>query len=50
LWILKPGRQAQPIRQIRLPSPMYTTPVAANGALYLATWTHLYAIGKPAKP
>jgi outer membrane protein assembly factor BamB len=50
LWILKPGRQAQPIRQIRLPSPMYTTPVAANGTLYLATWTHLYAIGKPAKP
>jgi hypothetical protein len=24
--------------------------VAANGTLYLATWTHLYAIGKPAKP
>jgi outer membrane protein assembly factor BamB len=49
LWILKPGRQAQPIRQIRLPSPVYTTPVAANGTVYVATWTHLYAISGAAK-
>ena len=34
------------IRKIDMRSPVYSTPVAANGTLFIATPTHLYAIAK----
>ena len=34
------------IRKIDMRSPVYSTPVAANGTLFVATPTHLYAIQK----
>jgi outer membrane protein assembly factor BamB len=38
--------QDQPILEVMFPSSIYSSPVIANGVLYVATHTHLYAIGK----
>ena len=45
LTILKAGRQKQVIAEIEFPTPIYCSPIAANGTLYISTMTHLYAIG-----
>ncbi len=43
-------KKDQPLFETMFPGPIYSTPVEANGVLYLATMTHLYAIGgKPAE-
>lgn len=44
LWILASGRQALVINKIDLHSSICSTPVAANGVLYIATARTLYAI------
>ncbi|RME95811.1 MAG: pyrrolo-quinoline quinone, partial [Verrucomicrobia bacterium] len=36
----------EPILEVMFPTPIYSSPVFANGVLYIATPTHLYAIGK----
>ncbi len=35
--------------EIDMTSPIYSSPIVANGVLYIATHTHLFAIAKPAK-
>ena len=35
--------------EVDMTSPVYSSPIAANGVLYVATHTHLFAIQKPAK-
>jgi outer membrane protein assembly factor BamB len=47
LVVLKTGRTMKHVRTIEFTSPIYSSPVAANGILYITTQTHLYAIGKP---
>ncbi len=32
--------------EVEMPSPIYSSPVAANGVLYIGTHTHLYAIAE----
>lgn len=44
LHALKAGRKLAPIGTVSLPAPIYATPVMANGTLYVATQTHLYAV------
>lgn len=44
LTVLAAGRELRELTRVRFPAPIYTTPVAANGVLYVATQTHLYAI------
>lgn len=49
LWVLRAGRQKQVLSTISMRSPIYTTPAAANGVLYVATHRYLYALArKPA--
>ena len=45
-WILKAGKQLEVINRIRMGDGVYSTPVAANGVLYVMTNKHLYAVGK----
>jgi outer membrane protein assembly factor BamB len=44
LTILKAGRDLSVISKIDMGAPIYGTPIAANGVLYVQTQTHLYAI------
>lgn len=36
----------EPILEVMFPTPIYSSPVVAHGVLYIATPTHLYAIGR----
>jgi outer membrane protein assembly factor BamB len=43
LWVLAADRRKKVLAEIRLDGPIPTSPVAANGTLYLATMKTLYA-------
>lgn len=42
--VLSAGREKRILSEIKLSAPICSTPIAANGVLYLANHTHLYAI------
>lgn len=44
LHVLKVGKKKKVVSQVELPAPIYSTPIVANGVLYVATQTHLYAV------
>ncbi len=46
LHILKTGTTLEPLGLIEFPAPIYSSAVVANDVIYIATQTHLYAIGK----
>jgi outer membrane protein assembly factor BamB len=46
LTVLAAGREKKVISTTNLGSAIYSTPVAANGVLFVASQTHLYAVGK----
>ena len=46
LWVLAAGRELRVISSLRLPDPIHSSAVAANGTLYVATMSTLYAIEK----
>jgi outer membrane protein assembly factor BamB len=46
LVILKAAREKELIAKIDFFTPIYCSPVVANNALYVATMTHLFAVGK----
>lgn len=45
LWVLAAGKTLEQLNLIEFSSPLYTSPVVANGVLYINTMTHLYAFG-----
>jgi outer membrane protein assembly factor BamB len=49
LWVLAAGRQKRLLATVKLGSAIHATPAAANGVLYVATMTHLYAARKGAR-
>ena len=45
VFIFKAGREEKLLGQIDMKEAIYSTPVAANGVLYVSTISNLYAIG-----
>jgi outer membrane protein assembly factor BamB len=43
-FVMTPGKTAQVLHEIRLGSPAYSTPVAANGVLYVMSQRYLWAV------
>jgi outer membrane protein assembly factor BamB len=48
-WVLATGKEKRVLSSIRLDDPIISTPVAANGTLYVGTMTRLYALHKTAQ-
>jgi outer membrane protein assembly factor BamB len=44
LWVLATADTAHVLGHTRLPKPIYSTPIIANGALYIACQDRLYAV------
>jgi outer membrane protein assembly factor BamB len=44
--IFEAGKEKKILNTIDMGAPVYSSPVYSNGTLYIATQTHLYAIGK----
>jgi outer membrane protein assembly factor BamB len=49
-WVLAAGREKRVLSTIHLDSPIVGTAVAANGTLYLASFTRLYALANTKAP
>lgn len=46
----KGGNKAQVISETNVGAPIYSTPIVANGTMYIGSQTHLFAVGSDAKP
>lgn len=46
LTILKAGPEKELLAEVEFPAPIYSSAIAANGVLYVATQSHLYAIAE----
>lgn len=47
--ILKAGREMEELSVVNVNDPIYSSPIVANGAIYIATSSQLYAISKDGK-
>ena len=45
-WILNEGKEKEVLHSVLLDSPIHSSPVAANGVLYISTRNRLYAISR----
>ena len=45
-WVLEEGTEKEVLHSVLMDSPIYSTPVAANGVLYISTLKRLYAISQ----
>jgi len=44
ITVLKTGKELKLLNEIDMMSPVYSSPIAANGVVYVATHTHLFAL------
>ena len=49
-WILDEGKKLNVLDSKKLDSPIHSSPVAANGVLYISTMNRLYAIKQKKQP
>ncbi|MEM6259800.1 MAG: PQQ-binding-like beta-propeller repeat protein [Planctomycetota bacterium] len=49
LTILEAGPEKKLLAEVEFPAPIYSSAIAANGVLYVATQSHLYAITEDAQ-
>ncbi len=47
---LASSKQKKVLSEVYMGAPVYSTPIVANGVMYVGSQTHLYAIGEGAKP
>lgn len=50
LVVLESNKEKKLLHEVNMNAPVLSTPVVANGTLYIASQTHLYAIAEGAKP
>jgi len=44
LYVFAHGKEKKLLQRIECSSPIFSTPVVANGVLYVGSQTHLYAV------
>jgi len=50
LVVLASSKEKKVLSECNLGAPIYSTPIVANGVMYIGTQTHLFAIGEGATP
>jgi len=45
-WVLKAGKEKKVLHEIHLGAPVHSTPIAANGVLYVASHRYLWAVAE----
>jgi hypothetical protein len=48
--VLASDKTKKVLSEVNMGAPVYSTPIVANGIMYIGTQTHLFAIGAGAKP
>ncbi|HEV7868121.1 MAG TPA: PQQ-binding-like beta-propeller repeat protein [Chthoniobacteraceae bacterium] len=50
LVVFASAKEKKVLTELNMGSPVYSTPIVANGTMYIGTQTHLYAVADGAKP
>lgn len=48
--VLASSKERKVLSEVNMGAPVYSTAIVANGTMYIGSQTHLFAIGKDAKP
>ena len=48
--VLAAAKEKKVLSEVNMGAPVYSTPIVANGTMYIGSQTHLYAIAEGAKP
>ncbi len=49
LCVLASSKEKKVISEVNLGAPVFSTPIVANGVMYVGSQTHLFAVGEPVK-
>ena len=48
--VMASSKEKKVLSEVNMGAPVYSTPIVANGMMYIGTQTHLFAIAANAKP